>query len=224
MPDVQGTAGAPLSPEPVDDEQAATPAPNRPSGKLIALLVGVAVVGYGLDQATKAWASSALDPMRPKQLVGSLLQLHLTHNPGAAFSIATNATWVLTIVASVVIVVTIFIARRLRSKPWACALGLLIGGALGNLTDRFVRDPGGGKGHVVDFLELPHWPIFNVADICVVSAACLIALLAFLGVGLDGRRATTGADEDDTAAGKASPDSKASAKDNADGKADDTGE
>jgi len=164
---------------------------------LIALLVGVAVVAYALDQSTKAWASSALDPMRPRQVVGTLLQLHLTHNPGAAFSIATNATWLLTIIAAAVIIATIFFARRLRSKPWACALGLLIGGALGNLTDRFVRAPGGGRGHVVDFLELPHWPIFNVADCCVVTAACLIALLAFLGIGVDGRR--VGRDDADDA-------------------------
>lgn len=201
---MQGKAGAALtSDEPVDerhDEQHPAPTPQkRPSRQLIALLVGVALVGYGLDQATKAWASNALDPARPKHLVGSLLQLRLTHNPGAAFSIATNATWVLTIVAAVVIVATIFIARRLRSKPWACALGLLIGGALGNLTDRFVRAPGGGEGHVVDFLELPHWPIFNVADCCVVSAACLIALLAFLGIGIDGRRASANQPKDDEA-------------------------
>lgn len=192
MPDVQGTAGAALtSEEPAEEQDPAPTTPKRPSAQLIALLVGVAAVGYGLDQATKAWAQSSLDPARPKHLVGSLLQLRLTHNAGAAFSIATNATWVLTIVAAVVIVATIFMARRLRSKPWAAALGLLIGGALGNLTDRFVRAPGGGKGHVVDFLELPHWPIFNVADCCVVTAACLIALLAFLGIGIDGRRAAT---------------------------------
>lgn len=166
---------------------------------MIALLIGVAVLGYGLDQGSKAWASAALDPMRPRHVVGNLLKLHLTHNPGAAFSIATNATWLLTIIAIVVIGATIFIACRLRSKPWACALGLLIGGALGNLTDRFVRTPGGGRGHVVDFLELPHWPIFNVADCCVVSAACLIALLAFLGIGIDGRRAAaTGAKDEES--------------------------
>ena len=196
MPDLQGEAGAALTPESADEQHAEPTKQKRPSTQLIALLVGVAVVGYGLDQATKAWASNSLDPARPKHVVGSLLQLRLTHNPGAAFSIATNATWVLTIVAAAVIVATIFFARRLRSKPWACALGLLIGGALGNLTDRFVRAPGGGRGHVVDFLELPHWPIFNVADCCVVTAACLIALLAFLGIGIDGRR--VGADPKDS--------------------------
>ncbi|WP_246136562.1 signal peptidase II [Leekyejoonella antrihumi] len=148
----------------------------------------IATVGYVADQLTKAWAASSLDPMRPKNLIGSVLRLHLTRNAGAAFSIATNATWVLTIIASAVIIATIVVARRLHSRPWACALGLLIGGALGNLTDRFFRAPGGGRGHVVDFLELPHWPIFNVADMCVVTAACLIALLALLGIGLDGTR------------------------------------
>lgn len=148
----------------------------------------VAVVGYGIDQATKAWAAASLDPWHPRELVGTLLQLHLTRNPGAAFSIATNATWLLTAIATAVIIATIVVARRLHSRAWACALGLLIGGALGNLTDRIFRAPGGGEGHVVDFLELPHWPIFNVADMCVVGAACLIALLALRGVGVDGTR------------------------------------
>ena len=148
----------------------------------------VAVIGYALDQSTKAWAVSALTPGEPKELVGSLLRLRLTFNPGAAFSIATNATWVLTIIATAVIAFTIFSARKLRSRVWALGLGLLIGGALGNLTDRFLREPSFAKGHVVDFLELPHWPIFNVADICVVSAACLIALLSIRGIGLDGSR------------------------------------
>ncbi|MBD2758596.1 signal peptidase II [Yimella sp. cx-573] len=154
----------------------------------ISVLVAVAVVGYALDQVTKQWALAALDPGDPHELIGSLLRLNLTFNPGAAFSIGTNATWVLTIIACVVIAFTIYSARRLRSKPWALGLGLLIGGALGNLTDRFFREPSFGKGHVVDFLQLPNWPIFNVADICVVSAACLIALLSIRGIGLDGTR------------------------------------
>nr|WP_279671992.1 signal peptidase II [Flexivirga meconopsidis] len=183
-----------------DDE--ATGSGGRPSARLIALLVVVAALGYGADQGTKAWAKSALDPNRSQEFIGTLLQLRLTDNPGAAFSIATNATWLLSVIAIVVIAVTIYFARRLRSKPWACALGLLIGGALGNLTDRFFRPPGGGQGHVVDFLELPHWPIFNVADICVVTAACLIALLAFLGIGIDGKRVDDDKNDDKDGSGK----------------------
>ncbi|KNX39254.1 hypothetical protein VV01_06625 [Luteipulveratus halotolerans] len=162
----------------------------------MALLAGVALVGYGLDQVTKAWAVSALEVGVPQDFIGSLLRLRRTSNSGAAFSIATNATWVLTAVACCVIVATIYIARRLRSRAWACALGLLIGGALGNLTDRFFRAPGGGRGHVVDFLELPNWPIFNVADICIVSAAVLICILAFVGIGVDGTRVEDETDAD----------------------------
>lgn len=163
----------------------------------IGLLAAVAATGYALDQGTKAWALSALDPRDPQELLGSLLKLHLTFNPGAAFSIGTNATWVLTLIACIVIAFTIYSARKLRSRAWALGLGLLIGGALGNLTDRFFREPSFGKGHVVDFLELPRWPIFNVADICVVSAACLIALLSIRGIGLDGSRVTDDEKSDD---------------------------
>lgn len=179
---MQTEAGTPLSP---------STRPSRVTRRgSIGVLVLVAVIGYALDQSTKAWAVSALTPGEPKELVGSLLRLRLTFNPGAAFSIATNATWVLTIIATAVIAFTIFSARKLRSRTWALGLGLLIGGALGNLTDRFLREPSFAKGHVVDFLELPHWPIFNVADICVVSAACLIALLSIRGIGLDGTKVT----------------------------------
>lgn len=156
----------------------------------VGLLAVVAATGFALDQGTKEWALAALEPGQPRELIGTLLQLRLTFNPGAAFSIGTNATWVLTIIACVVIAFTIYSARKLHSRVWALGLGLLIGGALGNLTDRFFREPGFGKGHVVDFLELPNWPIFNVADICVVTAACLIALLSIRGIGLDGTKVT----------------------------------
>lgn len=165
--------------------------PRTPRSRLLAVLAGVCVVGYTLDQVTKAWASSGLAPGVRKPLIGSLLQLNLTRNAGAAFSVATSATWVLTIIAIVVIGATIYATRRLGSRGWAVALGLLLAGALGNLTDRFFRAPGGGQGHVVDFLELPHWPIFNMADMCVVSAAVLIGLLAVRGIGIDGARAAT---------------------------------
>lgn len=171
--------------------------PHSLRSRLLAVLAGVGIVGYTSDQVTKAWASAGLVPGVRRSLVGGLLQLNLTRNAGAAFSVATSATWVLTIIAIVVICVTIYAARRLGSKGWAVALGLLLAGALGNLTDRFFRSPGGGQGHVVDFLELPHWPIFNVADMCVVSAAVLIGLLAVRGIGVDGARATTGSESHD---------------------------
>jgi signal peptidase II len=124
-------------------------------------------------------------------LVGSVLQLNLTRNSGAAFSIGTGATWILTAIACSVVVFVVVTARRLGSRGWALALGLLLGGSLGNLTDRMFRAPGPGRGQVVDFLQLPHYPIFNIADSAIVSAAVLIAVMAFRGVGIDGTRASS---------------------------------
>lgn len=145
----------------------------------------VAVVVLALDQITKALVVAHLAEGEQRDFVGSLLRLHLTRNAGAAFSTATGMTWVLTVIAAVVVVVVIRVASRLQSRVWALTLGLLLGGALGNLTDRLFRAPGVARGHVVDFLELPHWPIFNVADSAIVTAGVLVVLLTLLGVGLD---------------------------------------
>ncbi|HET8601871.1 MAG TPA: signal peptidase II [Segeticoccus sp.] len=155
----------------------------------------MAVVVYALDRATKAWAVGHLTPGQPQDLVGSVLRLNLINNPGAAFSMATSATWLLTLIAVGVVVAILYTVRRLHSWGWAWALGLLLGGACGNLTDRMIRPPGPGRGHVVDFLQLPHWPIFNVADSSIVCAAVLIVLLALRGIGVDGRRSADGKHE-----------------------------
>jgi signal peptidase II len=162
---------------------------QRTSRRLVfVVLVLGAVPVYLADQLTKAWASANLQPNQPRNLLGSVLQLNLTHNAGAAFSIGTGATWVLTAIACAVVVFVMITARRLGSRGWALALGLLLGGSLGNLTDRMFRAPGPGRGHVVDFLQLPHYPIFNIADSAIVSAAVLIAVLAFRGIGIEGTR------------------------------------
>jgi signal peptidase II len=153
------------------------------------VLVAAAVTVYTADQLTKAWAAATLPPEQPRHLIGSVLQLNLIRNPGAAFSIGTGYTWILTLVACSVVAVIVATSRRLGSLGWAWALGLLLGGSVGNLTDRMVRPPGPGRGHVVDFLQLPHWPIFNLADSAVVSAAVLIGFLALRGIGVDGARA-----------------------------------
>jgi signal peptidase II len=97
---------------------------------------------------------------------------------------------VLTVIACVVVVVVLRLLPKVHSTGWAAALGLLLGGALGNLTDRIFRSPAPFRGHVVDFLELPNWPVFNVADCCIVVAAVLIAVQSMRGVGMDGSRAT----------------------------------
>ena len=158
--------------------------------RLFLLLAGIAVVTYLLDQLSKWVAVRALTDAEPRDLLGSFLRLELIRNPGAAFSIGTGNTWVLTIIAVVVLIVVIRVSRRLGSIGWAWALGLLLGGALGNLTDRIVREPGLGRGHVIDFLNYNGWFIGNVADIAIVSAAVLIGLLALTGRGIDGTRET----------------------------------
>ena len=150
--------------------------------------MAVAALTYLLDQATKVWAQRSLHEGDPQQVIGDLLQFHLTHNPGAAFSMGTGYTVVLTLIALTVIVVCIRLARRLGSTGWAIALGLLLGGALGNVTDRIFRDPAPFRGHVVDFIELPHWPVFNLADTAICVAAALFVLLSARGIHLDGRR------------------------------------
>ncbi|HEY5518819.1 MAG TPA: signal peptidase II [Cellulomonas sp.] len=151
---------------------------------LTVLAAGVLVV----DQLTKAWAEGALTAGERTPLVGGLLGLSLIHNPGAALSIATGMTWVLTIVATAVVVVVVRASRRIGSAGWAVALGLLLGGALGNLVDRFFREPGIARGHVVDFIAYGNLFVGNVADIAIVGAAGLIIVLALRGIGLDGSR------------------------------------
>ncbi|GAA5161763.1 signal peptidase II [Ornithinimicrobium tianjinense] len=141
-----------------------------------------------LDQLTKWWAERELVQGEPVQVVGDLLRLHLTYNSGAAFSMGTGSTGLLTAFASLIAIVIVWQITKVRSRPWAIALGLLLGGATGNLVDRYFRDPAPGLGHVVDFLRLPNFPIFNVADIGVSSAAVLIAILALRGYRTDGTR------------------------------------
>ncbi|MEE6297056.1 signal peptidase II [Georgenia wangjunii] len=152
---------------------------------LIVLAVGLAVV----DQVTKYVAEANLTPGVVIPLLGDVLGLQLIYNPGAAFSLATGMTWIFTVVAVVVVVVVLRAARKLGSLGWAIALGMLLGGCLGNLYDRLLRDPGFARGHVVDFINYNGWFVGNVADIAIVAAAVLIAILAIRGIEIDGSRA-----------------------------------
>ncbi|WOP17658.1 signal peptidase II [Raineyella sp. LH-20] len=146
------------------------------------ILLGVAVVGVVLDQVAKQAAVAALVPERPVPLVGRLLQLYLIRNSGAAFSLGEGATWVFALLASLVLVgLLVVVLPRVRHWGWAVAFGLLGAGVAGNLVDRVVRPPAAFRGHVVDFLMLPHWPIFNVADMMIVAAAAVIIALSFFG-------------------------------------------
>lgn len=161
-----------------------TPNPASPGpgwrSQAVVLAIGVAVVG--VDQLTKWWAEQALAGRPPIEVVGQLLQLTFVRNPGGAFSIGTDHTWVFSVVATAVAIAIVWYSRRVTSGWWLAALGVLLGGAVGNLIDRFIQPPGPGMGHVVDFLKLPNWPVFNVADMAVVGGAVAIIVLSVLGV------------------------------------------
>jgi signal peptidase II len=150
------------------------------------LAFAVALVAWALDQVTKAVAVARLTGRSPVQLAGDFLQLTLVRNPGAAFSAGESLTPLISVVAVIAALVIVRYALRVRHRGWAVAIGLLLAGVVGNLTDRLARAPGPLRGHVVDFLQLPHWPVFNVADICInLAAACFVVLLV-RGVHLDG--------------------------------------
>ncbi|MEH3156764.1 MAG: signal peptidase II [Gordonia paraffinivorans] len=159
---------------------------------MLAVLPAVALVILALDLVTKIVVVATIDPQRPVQIIGDTVTLRLVRNSGAAFSFATGYTWVLTIVAAAVVVGIIRFSGRLRSAWWAVGLGLVLGGALGNLVDRFFRSPGPLRGHVVDFVSIGWWPVFNVADSAVVCGAILLVALTVFGVEIDGTRTPSG--------------------------------
>jgi signal peptidase II len=121
-------------------------------------------------------------------LLGGFLKLTESRNPGAAFSLGTSLTLLYSAIAVTVIIVILRTSRRIRSLPWAITLGLLLGGATGNLTDRIFRSPGLFRGWVVDWIQIPHWPVFNLADSAIVCGGILAVLLSARGLRLDGTR------------------------------------
>ena len=179
---MQAARGASLNPS---DQVDHDPARRRLDARLI--FAGMAVLAYAADLASKQWALASLAD-GDVAVFGDWFTLHLTFNPGAAFSTGTGFTIVFTCLAMVAVVVVLWLSRRLASTGWALALGFLLGGVGGNLTDRIVREPEPFHGHVVDFLMLPNGPVFNVADVCINVAAALIVLQSVRGVPLSGRR------------------------------------
>lgn len=154
------------------------------------VLAGAAIAAYGLDQFSKFLVVSNLTEGEIVPVLGSALQWQFVRNPGAAFSLASGMTWIFTILAAAVITFIVWFARRIRSIAWAVVFGLLLGGVLGNLTDRLLREPSFGLGHVVDFISTP-WlipAIYNFADIAIVSSMVLFMILTIRGIGLDGNR------------------------------------
>ncbi len=143
----------------------------------------VAALTWGLDLSAKIWAVNNLSARNPVEILGSLFQLTLVRNPGAAFGFATGATVVLTGVAIAAVIVIVYYSSKITSLGWATVLGLLLGGVLGNLTDRLFRSPGFFKGEVIDWLEITNWPVFNLADSAIVIAAFLAIVLTIRKVG-----------------------------------------
>jgi signal peptidase II len=157
-------------------------------GSKLPVVIGVALFVLALDVVTKIVVVHTLAHHAPIRLVGGFLTLLLLRNSGAAFSIGTSITIVFTAIAVAVIIYIVRAARKLRSLPWAITLGLLLGGATGNLSDRIFRSPGVFRGDVVDWIELPHWPVFNLADSAIVCGGVLAVLLAVMGLRMDGTR------------------------------------
>ncbi|HEY7399962.1 MAG TPA: signal peptidase II [Actinomycetota bacterium] len=151
-----------------------------PTGKRgAAVLFGAAAAAYGIDRLTKAWVEGSLQGRPPISVIDGVLDLRFTTNSGGAFSIGQSASWLFaaaTIAVSIAIVATAF---RHTSLLTAAALGLVLGGALGNLTDRIVRGTGFTfNGRVIDFIDLHVWPVFNAADSAIVVGALLLGFTA----------------------------------------------
>ena len=176
-----GTSGEVEAPE--------TPA-TQPAPRRLRLLLSVAAVVLALDIVTKVVAVKLLPPGQPVSIIGDTVTWTLVRNSGAAFSMATGYTWMLTLIATCVVIGIFWMGRRLVSPWWAVGLGMILGGAMGNLVDRFFRAPGPLRGHVVDFLSIGWWPVFNVADPAVVGGAILLVVLSVFGFDFDavGRR------------------------------------
>lgn len=193
MRDMQAARGAPLTGPARAGQQ--DEKPDSPTGlevgrpkRRIVLLVAVAVFVLALDIVTKVIVVATLSDRPPIRLLGGFLHLRVDRNPGAAFSFAPSLTILFSVIAVTVIVVILRSSRRIRSAPWAITLGLLLGGATGNLVDRIFRYPGVFRGWVVDWIQIPHWPVFNLADSAIVCGGILAVLLSIRGIRLDGER------------------------------------
>lgn len=165
--------------------RSAVPHPAVRRGRLL-ILVAIAALTYVADLGTKIAVVAMLEEDLPVQVSGTGISLRLIRNPGAAFGLGVNVTVLFTAITVLVIVAILRSSRRLGSLPWSLTLGLLLGGALGNLTDRIARSPGPLSGHVIDFVEIPGWPIFNVADLSICVAGAMMVTLACRNVPLDG--------------------------------------
>ncbi|HEY4023927.1 MAG TPA: signal peptidase II [Pseudonocardiaceae bacterium] len=173
--------------EPDEREIVEPPLPAR----RVAVLAIVAPLALALDIITKTLMVANQEGKPPIRILGGLIYLDVIRNPGAAFSMATGMTWILSLIAVGVVVALVVVAPRLRSTGWAIGLGLVLAGALGNLLDRIFRSPGPLRGHVVDFISVfgpyaKYFAVFNIADSSICVGGALIVLMAILGRDYDG--------------------------------------
>jgi len=193
--ELQAAGGAALTGNKIATSRPGTLSATEAQGKRrrrVVVLLGIAAAVLLTDIITKVVVVATLSDRAPVSLLGGLLKLRVTRNPGAAFSIGgPSVTAVFALIAIGVIVFILRTSRRIESLAWAVTLGLLLGGATGNLVDRVLRAPGPFRGYVVDWIQLPHWPVFNVADSCIVCGGVLAVLLAIRGVRIDGTIAAT---------------------------------
>nr|WP_246023153.1 signal peptidase II [Nocardia yunnanensis] len=187
-PDTSPASAPDTSPATAPDSSPATEDAAAPQPRRLRALLIIAAVLLGLDLLTKTIVVATMTPGKPIYLIGDWARLTLYRNSGAAFSMATGMTWLLTLIAAAVAIGVIRIGRTLRSLPWAIGLGMVLGGALGNLIDRLFRAPGPLQGHVVDFVAVGWWPVFNVADSSIVCGAVLLVALTVFGFEPDGTR------------------------------------
>lgn len=201
----------PFEPSPATDQDGPTgplpvargprPVARRPRPRRVLLLNLVALNAWAFDLGTKIVAVRYLENLPPVTVFDGLLYVQLVRNAGAAFAVGTGMTWLLTLIAVGVVAAILTVAGRLRSSGWAVALGLVLGGALGNLADRLFRAPGPMVGRVVDFISVLQpdglaWPVFNVADMAICVGGGLLVVLALLGRELDGTRTRDGSHDE----------------------------
>jgi signal peptidase II len=155
--------------------------PRRGRARTVALLLGTGAAIIAIDQVTKALVVSHLSEGESRRVIGGVLAWTLQRNPGSAFGLFQRFPVVFTILATVIALVILVGAARVRDRLVAFALGLVLGGAIGNLVDRIVRPPGVFRGRVIDFIDFHVWPVFNVADSAVVIGAILLLIASYRG-------------------------------------------
>ncbi|OMH24278.1 signal peptidase II [Tersicoccus phoenicis] len=187
-----GRASSGRADEPAADADGSVAAARTHRFGYVLVLLGCAVFAWLLDQTTKLWVLDTMTEGQVTPVLPPLLQWRFFRNSGAAFSLGEGYTWVFTLIMiAVALFILLVLVRKVRSWWWAIGLGLLLGGTLGNLTDRLFRDPGFGFGEVIDFIALPNFAIFNLADSAIVSGVTTLCVLTLIGIGISGQRETT---------------------------------